>query len=125
MQLRHDQLGIIGDRGTGVSLRVELAVEQVGGRSVCVPLHDEATVGSFARVFPGRLRQGNFRLAVAVKVQRDSSLTREKSESVAAKFDTERAAYLRAQGPDPSPRLELPIVRFYDVTPDPAAATCA
>jgi hypothetical protein len=123
MELRHTQFGIIGDRGMSNTIRIELAVCELENRVTCVPLHDD-TVGSLARVYGGQLRQGNFRLPVAVKIQRDMSLIREQSESVAAKFDTERGAYLRVHATDTSFRSEVPVVRYFDLAPETSVSTC-
>ena len=124
MELPHEQIGTVGDRGATPSVRIELTVRSLDGVHRCVPLHDES-VGSLARVYGGQLRQGNFRLPVAVKVQRDAPLSREQSESVAAKFDTERAAYLRVHPADAPPRSDVSVVRYLDLTQGPDAAACA
>ncbi len=114
MRLRRDQLGIVGDRGSGIGFRIELPVREVSGRMVPYPLHEE-TVGSLARVYGGQLRQGNFRLPIAIKLQRDLPLTREQNESVVAKFDTERTIYLRIHAKNSTVKAETPncaILRF-------------
>lgn len=88
MTLPHNQLGVRGDRGPPDPPRVELEMVDAGIGGEFVTLDGDG-VGSFARVYRGRLRFGGVELPVAVKVQRDEALVREQSDSVAAKFAVE------------------------------------
>lgn len=117
MQLSHQQLGVAGDRGTSDKIRIEFAVLPDRPRTEFVQLHDDG-IGTFARVYRGQLRQGAFLIPVAIKVQRDASLTQEQSRSVAAKFDTERAVYLRVQQEDDTAGPGGGVVRYYDLCAD-------
>lgn len=73
-------------------------------------LHDE-NVGTYARVYRGRLRLGNWEQPVAVKIQREH-VKGEAPEEVAAKFNRERLAHLQLQADAPD---DHPFVRLYDV----------
>lgn len=68
-------------------------------------------------MYGGQLRQGNFRLPIAIKLQRDLPLTWEQNESVVAKFDTERAVYLRIHAKNSTVKAETPIAQYYDLAP--------
>lgn len=67
---------------------------------------------TFGNVSPAdRSPIGGFNLPLALKVQRDAALRVELAQSVAAKFDCERRAYLRLVSPD---GRETSIVHHYD-----------
>jgi len=91
------QLGVVGSPGRRDQFRLEIAVRTEGPREEFECLHDPEKVGTFARVYAGQLRQGNFTLPLAVKIQRDAAMRSEQAQSVAAKFDCERLAYRRLE----------------------------
>jgi hypothetical protein len=108
----------------GDGLRLELGVLG-GSRGLELEfLHDPDRTGTFARVVRGQLCQGDLRLPVAVKLQRDAALSREDSASVTAKFEAERNLHRRLQKDQPPEELERrPLVRQIEVWSD--AGECA
>lgn len=106
----------------GQTARVELAWDHT--EKSLVLLHDEQEVGTFARVYRGRVGQGDLLTEVAIKIQRDQALTQEERDRVAGKFDRERQIHRRLQkGATPEELQSRGIIRQFDVWPLPEEET--
>ena len=93
--MKREKIGVAGaPTSEAVFLELERRRESVGLEFE--QLHADE-VGNFARVLLGRVGRDEWRIPVAVKFQRDVSLSREQSRSVTAKFDIERSIHRRLQ----------------------------
>lgn len=101
--MNREMLAIVGSPpGYGPSLELE---HQPGtSRLQLEQLHAD-DVGTFARVLSGRLGESEYAIPVAVKIQRDVSLSREQSRAVNAKFAIERSVHRRIQADEPGDGL--------------------
>ncbi len=98
--MNREMLAIFGSPSRHGS-RLELDRQPGTDRLQLEQLHAD-DVGTFARVLSGRLGEGEFAIPVAVKLQRDASLSQEQSRGVHAKFAIERSIHRLIQTAEPT-----------------------